>query len=123
VLPLNWHDDWFFSGGVEIAVGDRTTLRSGVAYEESPVQNAVERPARLPDTNRVWLSIGATRNISAATTLNLAYSHVFFEDGSIDRTTEFPVGAIRFLGRAEQDVDVFALSVNIKFGGPVPSIK
>jgi long-chain fatty acid transport protein len=123
VLPLNWHDDWFFSGGVEIAVGDRTTLRSGVAYEESPIQNAVERSARLPDTNRVWLSVGATRNIGAAMTLNLAYSHVFFEDGSIDRTTEFPVGAIRFLGRAEQDVDVFALSVNIKFGGPVPSIK
>ena len=64
VLPLHWHDSWFFSGGVEFEVNDRMTLRSGVAYEESPVQNPVERSARLPDTNRVWLSIGATRNIS-----------------------------------------------------------
>jgi long-chain fatty acid transport protein len=118
VIPLNWHDGWYFSGGLEFEVSDRTTIRSGVAYEESPIQNAVERPARLPDTNRVWVSIGATRNISASTTLNLAYSHVFFEDGSIHRTTEFPVGDIRLMGRAEQDVDVFAVSLNIKFGAP-----
>jgi long-chain fatty acid transport protein len=123
VLPLDWHDEWFFSGGVEYELNDRTTLRSGVAYEESPVQNAVERSARLPDTNRVWVSFGATRYIGALTTLNLAYSHVFFEDGTIDRTTEFPVGDIRFLGKAEQDVDVFAVSVNMKFGHPVHSLK
>ena len=123
VLPFDWHDEWFFSGGVEYELNDRTTLRSGVAYEESPVQNAVERSARLPDTNRVWVSFGATRYISALTTLNLAYSHVFFEDGSIDRTTEFPVGDIRFLGRAEQDVDVFAVSVNVKFGPPEHFLK
>jgi long-chain fatty acid transport protein len=116
VLPFHWHDSWFFSGGVEFEVNDRTTLRSGVAYEESPVQNPVERSARLPDTNRVWVSLGATRNISPTMTLNLAYSHVFFEDGSMDRTTEFPVGDIRFLGSREVDVDLFALSVNIKFG-------
>ena len=123
VIPLNWHDGWFFSGGMEYEVSERTTIRSGVAYEESPIQNAVERSARLPDTNRVWVSIGATRIISDSTTLNLAYSHVFFEDGSIDRTTEFPVGDIRLLGQAEQDVDVFAVSLNIKFGAPSPPMK
>jgi long-chain fatty acid transport protein len=64
VLPFHWHDSWFFSGGLEFEVNDRTTVRSGVAYEKSPVQNPVERSARLPDTNRVWVSIGATRNIA-----------------------------------------------------------
>jgi hypothetical protein len=56
-------------------------------------------------------------------TLNLAYSHVFFEDGSIDRTTEFPVGDIRFLGDREAGVDLFAVSLNIKFGAPVKAMK
>jgi long-chain fatty acid transport protein len=123
VIPLDWHDGWFFSGGLEYEISERTIIRSGVAYEESPIQNAVERSARLPDTNRVWLSIGATRNISTSTTLNLAYSHVFFEDGSIDRRTVFPVGDIRFVGRSEQDVDVFALSLNIKLGNRERSLK
>jgi long-chain fatty acid transport protein len=116
VLPFHWHDNWFFSGGFEFEVNDRTTVRSGIAYEESPIQNPVERSPRLPDTNSVWVSIGATRNISPTMTLNLAYSHVFFEEGSMDRTTAFPVGDIRFLGSREAaDVDLFALSVNIKF--------
>jgi long-chain fatty acid transport protein len=122
-IPFEWHDSWFFSGGVEFAVNERTILRSGVAYEESPVQNPVERSPRLPDTNRVWLSFGATRDISSTMTLNLAYSHVFFEDGSMDRTTEFPVGDVRFLGSREADVDLVALSLNIKFGSPPQPIK
>jgi long-chain fatty acid transport protein len=116
-LPFEWHDGWFFSGGAEIEVNDRTTVRSGLAYEESPIRNAVERSARVPDTNSIWVSVGATRKIDILTTLNLAYSHVFYEDGSIDRTTELPVGDIRLLGRREADVDVFALSVNVKLGG------
>lgn len=122
-IPLNWHDGWLFSGGLEYALNDRTTIRSGVAYEESPIQNPSERSARLPDTNRVWASIGATRNLNDSVTLNLAYSHVFFEDGSIDRTTELPVGDIRLLGQAEQDVDVFAVSLNVKFGASQQSLK
>jgi len=117
VLPLKWHDGWFFSGGAEYQMSDRTTLRAGVAYEESPIQNATERTARVPDTNRVWLSFGAGYNWSATTTINLAYSHVFFEDGSIDRTTEFEgLGDIRLLGESEQDVDILSMSVKIKFG-------
>jgi hypothetical protein len=56
-------------------------------------------------------------------TLNLAYSHVFFEDGSIDRTTKLPVGDIRFLGDREAGVDLFAVSLNIKFGAPVKAMK
>jgi long-chain fatty acid transport protein len=117
VLPLHWHDGWFFSGGAEFQMNDSTTLRAGVAYEESPIQNATERTARDPDTNRVWLSLGAGYNWSATTTINLAYSHVFFEDGSIDRTTEFEgLGDIRLLGEAETDVDILSVSVKIKFG-------
>jgi long-chain fatty acid transport protein len=117
VLPLNWHDGWFFSGGAEFEVNDRTLIRAGVAYEESPIQNATERTARDPDTNRIWLSFGATYNWSAMTTVNLGYSHVFFDDGAINRTSEIPgVGQIRLLAEAEQDVDIVAVSVRVKLG-------
>ena len=116
VLPLNWHDGWLFSAGLEYEATDRTTIRSGVAYEESPIRSADERTVRLPDADRIWVSVGATHNISDTMTMNLAYSHIFFEDGSLDRTTKFPVGDMRFLGQVEQDVDIFALSINIKFG-------
>lgn len=122
-LPLNWEDGWFFSGGIEFEVNDRATARAGVAYEESPIQTASQRTPRDPDTNRIWASVGATYNFSATTTLDLAYTHVFFEDGSIDRTSPIGgLGQVRFLGEAEQDVDVFALSVKVKLGSPPPMI-
>jgi long-chain fatty acid transport protein len=117
VFPLNWHDGWFFSGGAEFEISERSTIRAGAAYEESPIQKATERTARDPDSNRVWLSLGGTFSWSARTTLNLAYSHVFFEDGSIDRTSQIPgLGQVRLLGEAEGDVDIVALSVRIKLG-------
>ena len=88
VLPFHWHDGWFFSGGGEFEVNDRTTLRAGAAWEELPIRNASERLTRVPDTNRIWLSLGATYNLGAMTSVDLAYAHVFLEDGAIDRTTE-----------------------------------
>jgi long-chain fatty acid transport protein len=121
VLPLDWHDGWFFSGGAEFALNERTVLRAGGAYEESPIQNATERTARDPDSNRVWLSLGAGYNWSEMTTLNLAYSHVFFEGGSIDRTTAFQgLGTIHLLGEADQAADIVSVSVKIKLG-PTPT--
>jgi long-chain fatty acid transport protein len=121
ILPLNWHDGWFFSGGAEFALNERMVLRAGGAYEESPIQNATERTARDPDTNRIWLSLGAGYNWSEMTTINAAYSHVFFEDGAIDRTTEFQgLGSIHLLGEAEQAADIISVSVKIKLG-PTPT--
>lgn len=116
-LPLNWDDGWFFSGGIEYETNERTTLRAGVAYEESPIQSASQRTPRDPDTNRVWASVGVTYKLSDATSFDAAYSHVFFEDGSIDRTS--PIGGqgqIRFAGEAEQSVDIVALSLKVKLG-------
>lgn len=121
ILPLNWHDGWFFSGGAEYALNDRLLLRAGAAYEQSPIQAATERTPRDPDTNRVWLSIGAAYQWCAMTSVNFAYSHVFFEDGSIDRTTEISgLGDVRLLAEAEQQVDILALSVRIRLGSESP---
>jgi hypothetical protein len=49
----------------------------------------------------------------------LAYAHVFFEDGAIDRTTEIPgLGEIHLVAEAEQDLDIVAVSLKMKFGPP-----
>jgi len=116
-LPLNWDDGWFYSGGIEYKPNERMTLRAGAAYEESPVQSVSQRTLRDPDTNRVWASLGATYEINDTMSVDLAYAHVFYEDGAIDRTT--PIGAlggVRVLGEVDQNADVFAFSVKVKLG-------
>lgn len=122
-LPLNWDDGWFFSGGIEYEASEQTTLRAGIAYEESPIQSATQRTPRDPDTNRVWASIGATYKLSDTTSFDLAYSHVFFEDGRIDRTSPIGgLGQVHFLGEIEQNVDIVALSIKVKLGSEPPTI-
>lgn len=117
VLPLHWHDGWFYSGGVEIELNDRTTLRTGAAFEQSPIQDAGERSARVPDANRVWVSAGATYRLDARSSIDFAYSHVFFEDGAIDRATGIGgAGQVRLLGKAEQQLDIVAVSLKVKLG-------
>ncbi len=75
-----WKDSWYFSVGAEYAYNEAFTLRSGVAYEKSPVPDAT-RSVRASDNDRYWLSLGASYKFSDNMTANLAYSHVFMEDG------------------------------------------
>jgi long-chain fatty acid transport protein len=83
VTPENWKDSWHFSLGAEYAYSDALTLRSGVAYEISPVTGA-DRNVTLPDNDRFWLSLGGSYKISDSFTANLAYSHVFVKDGTVN---------------------------------------
>ncbi len=85
-----WKDSWYFSLGAEYAYNDVLTLRSGVAYEKSPVPDAT-RSVRSPDNDRYWVSVGASYKFSEKMTANLAYSHVFMEDGDEDAKDEIKV--------------------------------
>jgi long-chain fatty acid transport protein len=119
-LPFHWHDGWFFSGGAEYALNGRAILRAGMALEESPIRNAAERLTRVPDSNRIWLSLGATLRLGAMTSMDIAYAHVFFADGRIDRETEIPgLGSVQLTAEAEQHLDILAISFKVRLG-PVP---
>ncbi len=118
-LPLGWHDGWFFSLGAEYAWSPGLTLRGGVAYEISPIQSADERPARLPDADRIWASIGASYRWSEKITVDFAYSHIFVEDSQIDRT-EGPGPGVRLLADAEASVDILSVGLKIKLGDDPP---
>ena len=60
-LPLGYKDGWMASLGLEYAMNPNWTLRSGVAYEYSPIRDDTRGP-RLPDNDRVWLSLGLVIN-------------------------------------------------------------
>jgi long-chain fatty acid transport protein len=90
IEDANYKDSWMVSAGAEYAVNDALTLRAGAGYEKSPVIDA-ERGVRVPDSDRVWLSAGASYQITEKMTAHLAYSHVFFDDAPIVASTGLPV--------------------------------
>ncbi len=113
-LPLGWNDGWYFSVGGEYQYSDRLKLRSGIAYEVSPIRSADERLLRVPDMDRVWASIGATYKWSEQFSFDLAYAHGFgIGDDTIDRTEN----GLRFIGSLESQVDIVSASMKVKFGG------
>lgn len=58
-----WRDSWFFSIGTDYQINDEWTIRGGAAYEKSPVNDRY-RLAIIPDSDRIWLTVGATWHVT-----------------------------------------------------------
>jgi len=106
-IVFEWDDGWSYSLGGEYDATPRLTLRGGVTYEESPIQDATSRLIQLPDSNRIWFGLGASYKWSEKTTLNVSYLHVELAESRFDR--DGLTGAGNITGRA--DVSADAISV------------
>ena len=101
-LKGNWHDGWLYSVGLEYDVNQKLTVRTGVAFEKSPIQNATERLIQVPDSDRWWVSGGATYKWSEKITFDFAYTHIFFDDAPFQRQNLSEVMTTHRQGRAER---------------------
>ncbi|HET9904794.1 MAG TPA: outer membrane protein transport protein [Xanthobacteraceae bacterium] len=128
VLPFEWKDGWFVSGGVEYQWSQELALRAGVGYEWSPVTDAT-RGTRLPDNNRVWLGAGLTYNWNEKIALEFGYSHVFVRDADIaigpgHALFDSSGGALgTFAGTASSHIDVISVGFRYRWGQWPPFVK
>jgi long-chain fatty acid transport protein len=113
VIPANWVDGWFFSVGGEYDYSKRLTLRTGVGYEWSPIDDAKNRLISVPDTNRVWLSFGGSYRLTEATTVDLAYTHIFFEDAPFDRNNTN--NSLTLKGTVDSSTDIVSLGLKTRW--------
>jgi long-chain fatty acid transport protein len=75
-LPFNYSNGYFYSVGLEYVALPNLTLRTGIAYEKSPITDGVRTP-RLPDNDRMWYSIGATYQAPfKGLSFDLGYSYI-----------------------------------------------
>lgn len=112
-FDFQWHDGWYFALGGEYDWSDRLTLRAGGAYEISPIKNPSERLLQAPDSDRTWLSFGATYKYSEAVTFDLAYTHIFVEDSRTSRTPANGNAAFTLDADVESKVDIFSVGLKI----------
>lgn len=124
-LPFDYTDAWFFSVGGEYAYSPELTLRSGVAYELSPI-NDKNRSNRLPDDDRWWLSAGASYKYSDRFTFDLGYSYIFIPNKSKIEIKPgdpdaFPGQAFTYRADAKSDIHIVSAAVRYKFGGSAPA--
>ncbi len=84
----NYQNSSFVALGGSYKWDDQLTLRSGVAYDETPTTDA-SRDFRLPDSDRYWLSVGASYQLSDSITLSGSYTHLFFGGSNVAHSGEF----------------------------------
>ena len=123
-LPFQYRDGWFFSGGAEYQWSERLALRSGIAFERSPVSDQVRMPA-IPDNDRFWLSVGASWQIFPGVMwFDLAYSHIWVKDPSINISAASGnpwFNGFTYIGDGAAHTDIFSGSLVWRFGaGPAP---
>lgn len=122
-IDFGWEDGWFYSIGGEYDVSDKLTVRAGVAYEESPIQDASARLLQVPDNNRIWASIGATYDWSESIQINAGYSHVFVEDGDFIRDPSAEGTGPTLTGEAESSADIISVGLTMKLNPPEAPLK
>jgi long-chain fatty acid transport protein len=117
-LDFDYNDSWFFSAGGEFDVNDKLTVRAGVGYELSPLDDD-NRTYRLPDNDRLWLSAGASYKASERFSFDLGYTYISVADTDIVAAPAGPTQNGPFSGESDADVHLISAALKVKFdGGP-----
>jgi len=113
-LDLRWRDTWRFALGANYRLNDQWTLKSGLAYDQSPIDSAQYRPASLPDNNRKWLSLGAQYRFDENTTIDVGYAHLFISKAPVaNNTSASNKGTLR--GEFKSNANLFGVQFSRRF--------
>jgi len=114
VTTEDWDDTMRYSVGVDYQYTDSLVLRTGMAYDESPVPNTKRRTPRLPGEDRYWVSLGFTYLATSAISFDVGYSHLFIDDAKIHNTLESSQEGLNSTlnGEYEGDVDILSAQLN-----------
>ena len=83
---FNYENSWRFAWGAGYKATDKAKLKFGIAFDRTPVRDEY-RSARVPDNNRLWLSLGGQWNAGSAGKFDLGYSYLYVIDPTISQGT------------------------------------
>lgn len=79
----DWENASILSLGARWRRSERLTLRAGFALNKTPVPSPERRTARIPDSNRTWLCLGAGWQFSPEIRGELGFAHLFMKNATI----------------------------------------
>ena len=114
VLPFNYKDTWRVSAGVNYQYSEKVVLRAGVAWDQSPV-NEADLSARLPDGDRTWLTAGARWKYSREINFDVAGAYIWIQSPSINNAGNPPNIAANGLINGTYNSSVWIVSANVNY--------
>nr|WP_237485500.1 outer membrane protein transport protein [Vibrio hippocampi] len=109
----NWEDNFRFAVGTTYAMTPKLTLRSGIAYDMSAVSDE-NRTTTIPETDRTWLSAGASYQFTEQFTLDGGLTYIFAKTASISET-DYETSFGSFDGEISGDVWIAGVQANYRF--------
>lgn len=113
VIPENWDNTWRYSVGTTYQMNEQVELRAGLVYDESGVTSDLYRSPRIPDENRIWVSLGMGYRLSETLKIDVGYVHIFVDDPVIDNPTHTPGEWLK--GTMDATVDILSVSGTWQF--------
>jgi len=131
-LNLNYRDGWKYALGFEYLYSPALTLRTGASYEVSPITDKT-RNILIPDSDRIGVSAGATYKYSDKISVDLAYSHLFFDEGKFCIANPLTNGGTShckatttspsLVGTTDVAVDLVSVGLHYKWSDPTPVLE
>jgi long-chain fatty acid transport protein len=112
VTTENWQNAWRFSLGMNYRPNEKWKLRSGVAWDQTPVPNSTLRTARIPDNSRTWLALGASWYFTKNSSLDFGYAHLFVPSTPINHTEQ---ASGTLVGSYDSSVNIVSVQVAYSF--------
>lgn len=83
VQHYKWKDSWTITVGADYDYSEKWTFRAGTGYDESPSHSKYNRTIRIPDNDRIWLSVGFSYKMESSQ-VDVGYAHMFMKATEVD---------------------------------------
>ncbi|MGG5574732.1 outer membrane protein transport protein [Vibrio diazotrophicus] len=110
---FQWQDSYHYSLGATWYATDNWALRTGYMFDKTPVDRLAS--ISIPDSNRQWLSAGATYHWSANTSIDFGMTYLIGEDVAITEYLEEHVAVPRIEATTRSDALLFAMQFSHSF--------
>ena len=116
VTEEDWNDVWFAAIGARYQVSDALSLRTGAAFDQSPIPDSTRTP-RITGEDRKWVAFGASYNPYPWFGLQAGYTHIFVSDSTVDLDSSDPGGTFRgdLEAEFENSVDIVTIQASLRF--------
>lgn len=108
-IQNGWKDTYLTSVGYDLRVNSFWTLRGGIAYETSPIDDKTKRTAIIPDADRWWFAIGSSFHWTKDFQTDIGFAHLH---GVHERSLYDPQG--NEVGRYRH-LDAYLLGVQMQY--------
>lgn len=112
VEQQDYENSYSIALGFNYKWSDSLILRAGTQFDRTPVTDK-HRSTRVPDGDRIWVSVGASYDLTSNISIDAAYAHIFVEDVKINQTSS--TGATTRASLTDGSVDILSMALRYKF--------